>query len=108
MTKKANFLVLLVFSHSWGDGYVANVSVTNTGESDVDGWNLALLFSAPPEVESYWGAEISETGSTLEVSNMSWNALLKPGEAAHFGVIGAHSGSISEPTCGENTQETLL
>ncbi|SMF66054.1 Cellulose binding domain-containing protein [Alteromonadaceae bacterium Bs31] len=105
-------LVLLAFSnaafaslscslsiHSWNNGYVANLTVTNEGDSSLEGWEVFLEYSKAPEINSNWGAELEVQSGYVVAKNVSWNGMLKSGESAYFGYVGAHSGDFTAPEC---------
>ncbi|MFJ1754724.1 cellulose binding domain-containing protein [Kitasatospora sp. NPDC088134] len=85
----------------WGNGFVADVAVSNLGPADVDGWTLDFDWpSAGQSVGSWWNANVTAAGQHVRVTNGSGNARLAPdgGTAASFGFVGANNGANPSPT----------
>lgn len=55
----------------WNNGYVANVTVANAGESLQEGWSVALLFDDTPTINNSWSAELAVDGNVLTASNVA-------------------------------------
>lgn len=83
----------------WNNGYVANMTVTNTGAELEDGWSVDLLFNQPPQINNYWSATLTTSGSVVTAGPLSWNAQLYPGQSTSFGFVGSHSGNFVDPVC---------
>ncbi|MGK5520665.1 GH12 family glycosyl hydrolase domain-containing protein [Micromonospora sp. URMC 107] len=84
--------------NSWGNGFTADVQVTNTGTSAVNGWTLTYNLPAGQQITSAWNATVSQSGSAVTARNISWNGSLAPGGTASFGYQGTLSGAYSSPT----------
>ncbi|MEU4780770.1 cellulose-binding domain-containing protein [Micromonospora sp. NPDC023633] len=74
--------------NAWGNGFTADVQVTNTESSAVNGWTLTYNLPAGQQVTSAWNATVSQSGSTVTARNISWNGSLAPGGTASFGLSG--------------------
>ncbi|TVZ41845.1 cellulose binding domain-containing protein [Alteromonadaceae bacterium 2753L.S.0a.02] len=84
----------------WGDGYVlSNMTLTNSGETTVNGWTLYLDFIEAPQAEHWWNAEMIESANILAVRPLEWNRRLEPGDSISFGVMGKHNGNFAVPEC---------
>ncbi|MEV4464413.1 glycoside hydrolase family 9 protein [Micromonospora echinofusca] len=84
---------------SWDTGFTANVTLTNTGTTTIDGWTLAFTFpSAGQKVGQGWSATWTQTGTAVTATNISYNARLAPGASTSFGFNGTHTGSNPKPT----------
>ncbi|MER7889358.1 cellulose binding domain-containing protein [Micromonospora sp. NPDC094482] len=84
--------------NSWNNGFTADVRITNTGSSAVNGWTLTYQLPAGQQVTSAWNATVSQSGSTVTARNLSWNGAIAPGGSASFGYQGTLSGAYSSPT----------
>jgi len=71
-------------TNNWGAGLVAEISVTNSGTSAVNSWNLGWQFTNN-RVTSSWNANVSGS-NPYTASNVAWNGNLQPGQSAVFGV----------------------
>lgn len=86
-------------TQGWGDGFVANISITSTGPGPIDGWTLAFSFPASSEsVSSDWNGTWSETGQAVTVTNLSWDGTLADGgNTVDIGFVGANDGAYPSP-----------
>ena len=83
----------------WGNGYLADVHVTNTGPAAIDGWTLTFRWPTPwQRVDGGWNGDWTESGGTVRVTNASWNGKLAPGGTATVGFVGSYSGPNVQPT----------
>lgn len=102
---KAGVSCKIEYINAWNTGYQMDVSVTNTGNTPVNGWQIALNFAEPPQITNYWNAMI--TGNTrISASNLAWNAQLNPGQKTSFGFQGNHDGSFIPPVCADTTSSS--
>jgi Cellulose binding domain/Fibronectin type III domain len=87
-------------TQGWGNGFIGNVSITNTGVNAINGWTLTFSFPSSTEsVSSGWNGNWSETGQNVHVTNLDWNGTLAPdgGNSADIGFVGANNGAYPSP-----------
>jgi cellulase/cellobiase CelA1 len=84
--------------NTWNDGFTADVSVTNGSGSAVNGWRLTFSFPGNQRVTNAWNAAISQGGSAVIATNVSYNASIAAGGSASFGFQGTYNGINSSPT----------
>ncbi|MEH0984835.1 glycoside hydrolase family 9 protein [Micromonospora sp. CPCC 205556] len=83
----------------WNTGFTANITITNTGPTGINGWTLAFTFpTAGQKVGQGWSATYSQTGTAVTASNVSYNGVLAPGASTGFGFNGTHTGTNPKPT----------
>jgi hypothetical protein len=88
-------------SDGWDTGFVANISITDTGPNPITGWTLA--FSFPSDTESvsgsYWNANYAENGENVNVTPVSWDGYLAPdgGNTVSIGFVGNQDGADPSP-----------
>ncbi|MEU4555314.1 fibronectin type III domain protein [Micromonospora violae] len=82
----------------WQGGFVATVTVQNTGAAPIDGWTVTFTFPGDQQVASAWNATVSQSGATVTARNVDWNRVLAAGGSATFGVQGRWSASDAPPT----------
>lgn len=84
----------------WGGapGFTASVTITNTGSSTINGWNLQFSFPAGQTIREGWSANWSQQGSTVSASSLSWNSTLAPGQSAQIGFNGAMTSIGNNPS----------
>ncbi|MDQ0375549.1 glycoside hydrolase family 9 protein [Cellulomonas humilata] len=85
-------------ANSWGTGFTANVTLTNTGSSAWTSWKLAFTFPGNQVVTQGWSATYSQTGSAVTVTNAAWNGNVPAGGSTSIGFNGSYSGTNSAPT----------
>ncbi|MEU5318500.1 glycoside hydrolase family 9 protein [Streptomyces sp. NPDC021056] len=81
----------------WSDGFTATVTVKNTGQSAVDGWQLAWSYPGSQRVTSAWNATVTQSGAAVVARNVDWNRAIAPGATVSFGVQGSLSGTNPSP-----------
>ncbi|MDY7089938.1 MAG: cellulose binding domain-containing protein [Actinomycetota bacterium] len=82
----------------WSGGFVANVTVT-AGSAALNGWRVSLGLPSGAAVSTLWNGVVSGSGSTVTVTNASYNGRLGAGQTATFGFQGTGSGSGATVTC---------
>jgi len=85
--------------NNWGSGYQLDVTITNSGSTTVNGWNVTLTFSESPQRTGGWNATIGGSGNLVTASNVNWNSTIAPGQSVSFGLQGNHDGSFVAPVC---------
>ncbi|MBN1174362.1 MAG: cellulose binding domain-containing protein, partial [Micromonosporaceae bacterium] len=83
---------------TWGTGYTANISITNTGTSTISGWTLTFTLPAGQTITSGWNATYSPTSGQVSATNVSYNGTLAPGATVSIGFQATHTGDTAEPT----------
>ncbi|WDZ83846.1 cellulose binding domain-containing protein [Micromonospora cathayae] len=82
----------------WPGGFVAAVTVRNTGTTPVDGWTVSFSFPGDQQVTSAWNGTVSQSGTTVTARNVDWNRVLGADGSATFGIQGRWSASNASPT----------
>ncbi|GAA0525551.1 hypothetical protein GCM10010172_02510 [Paractinoplanes ferrugineus] len=82
----------------WPGGFVAEVKLTNTAATAVDGWSLAVTLGGDQRVTSSWGAKWAQAGPTATLTAETWNAKIQPGASVSLGLIGTYANSNAPAT----------
>jgi hypothetical protein len=82
----------------WEGGFVAEVTVTNTGATPVDGWTLTFPFAGDQQVTSSWGATFSQAGIGVTLTGLPWNRTIQPGASVTAGLLGRWTTSNASPS----------
>lgn len=90
--------VSYVKASEWAGGFVANVTIYNTGTTAINGWTVVWTYPGDQHVSSGWNGVFSQTGQTVTVSNQPYNALINPGQSTGFGLQGTWHTSDASPT----------
>jgi chitodextrinase len=85
-------------TNDWGSGFSGTVTITNTGTTAVNGWTLAFSFGAGQRISQAWSATVTQSGTAVTATNLSYNGTLAPGASTSFGFNGSHTGSNPRPT----------
>jgi endoglucanase len=81
----------------WGAGFVVDLTVTNTGNTAINGWNLAWRFAGNQQIGNLWNGVLTQSGDSVSVANASYNAAIAPGASVYPGFQAAYSGSNARP-----------
>jgi len=81
-------------SSEWSNGLVGEITVTNNGNTAVNGWNVGWQY-ANNRVSSSWNATIAGS-NPYTASGVNWNGNLQPGQSATFGVQVEKNGGLAE------------
>ncbi|NYI04531.1 hypothetical protein FHU37_001474 [Allostreptomyces psammosilenae] len=83
----------------WTGGFTANVAITNTGSTAIDGWQLAFALPSGQSVTNAWNASVTPSSGTVTARNLSGNGQIPAnGGSQSFGFQGTYSGTFSAPT----------
>ena len=63
-----------------------DITVTNTSDSDITSWNLSYDFGKKITVVSGWNGIYKVSGTTLAVTNESYNGTIAAGQSTSAGV----------------------
>ncbi len=84
--------------NQWSGGFTGSLTITNTGTTALNGWNLTFTFPANQQVTQGWSAIFSQQGANVTVTNASYSASLPAGSSVNPGFNGSWSGSNPSPT----------
>ena len=84
--------------NTWGSGFTANISITNTGTSTINGWTLAFTLPSGQVITSSWNATFSPSSGQVSARNVTYNGTLAPGATVDIGFQANHTGNTAEPT----------
>ena len=82
----------------WAGGFVANLTVANTGSTPINGWRLAFTFPGDQKITNGWSATVTQTGAGVTATNAGFNATISPGTSASFGFQGTWTSNDNAPT----------
>ncbi|MBX5451015.1 cellulose binding domain-containing protein [Thermogemmatispora sp.] len=89
-----------VVNAQWPGGFSASLQIANAGTTPINGWQLQFTFANGQTVTQGWNGSFSQSGSTVTVTNLSYNANIPPGSVlgASPGFNGTWNGSNNPPT----------
>jgi lysophospholipase L1-like esterase len=91
--------VTYAIQSQWTGGFSANITITNTSTTAINGWILKFTFPATSQsITQGWSATWSQAGQNVTVTNLSWNSSIAAGSSVGIGFNGAWSGTNPSPT----------
>ncbi len=86
-------------ANSWNSGFVGEITISNTGTSAIDGWEVNWSYADGSSITNSWNVVFGGSGSgPYTASNVSWNQVIQPGQSVTFGFQGTHNGNTSPVT----------
>ncbi|MEH1126414.1 S8 family serine peptidase [Micromonospora sp. CPCC 206061] len=85
-------------ANSWATGFTANVQITNTGPTAVNGWTLAWAFPGDQRITSAWNGAATQNGKQVSVTNTASSPTIAPGASTSFGFQGTYTGTNTDPS----------
>ncbi|MCR4716636.1 MAG: cellulose binding domain-containing protein [Lachnospiraceae bacterium] len=82
--KNAGVKVLVAKKDSWDNGYIAGISIENTGDEALVNWHIDLKVKG--EIDSVWNSEYEIKDDVLKLSYPTWSRKIKSGESYTFGM----------------------
>lgn len=83
---------------NWPGAFTANVTITSSGSSAINGWTLTFAFPGDQKITSAWNAAVTQTGASVTATNLSYNATISPGGSQSFGFQGNWIADDAAPT----------
>ncbi|TCB93402.1 endoglucanase [Micromonospora zingiberis] len=75
----------------WGSGFVATVTVRNTGGERLNGWQVRWRWSGDERLQSVWNAVTETSAGEVTARHAGYNGSLAPGGSTTFGLLAATS-----------------
>jgi cellulose 1,4-beta-cellobiosidase len=88
----------LQIASQWNGGFTANATVTNTGSVPTKNWTVNWTWPSGQQITNSWNAAVTQSGSSVTASNLSYNGAIAPGSSTTFGVQANSGSSTSLPT----------
>jgi chitodextrinase len=90
----------LAVTDQWTPGFTDTVTIANHGTSATHGWKVTWTWPNGQQETSAWNATVSQSGSAVTATNLSYNGAIAAGGSTTFGVQGTWSGGNGVPTLG--------
>ena len=83
----------------WQGGFVAAISITNTGTLPISYWRLTFTFGGDQRISYVWGANFAQTGNSVTLVNTANNGTIAPGATlTGVGFVGSWQSSDAPPS----------
>ena len=73
--------------------------MVKAGSAAISKWTVTWTLSSGQAVSQLWSGELTTSGSTATVKNLSWNGSLAAGATTSFGFNGTGTASTPTVTC---------
>ncbi|MGA5701455.1 GH12 family glycosyl hydrolase domain-containing protein [Peterkaempfera bronchialis] len=81
-------------ANSWPGGFTADVTVTNSGSTAVNGWKVGFTLPSGQTITNAWNASITPSSGAVTATNTSSNGQIAAnGGTQSFGFQGTYTGS---------------
>ncbi|MDY7083884.1 MAG: PHB depolymerase family esterase [Actinomycetota bacterium] len=84
--------------NAWNTGLTAQVKITNTGSTAINGWSLGFALPSGQSITSGWNATYSPTSGQVTARNMSYNGTIAAGSSVEIGFQANHTGNNAAPS----------
>jgi hypothetical protein len=85
-------------SNSWGNGFTANVTVSNPGTVATKTWKVTWTWPGNQTISNSWNATVTSSGSAVTATNLPYNNVIAPAGNTAFGLQAGFSGTNAAPT----------
>ena len=85
-------------SNSWGNGFTANVTVSNPGTVATKTWKVTWTWNGNQAISNSWNAAVTSSGTAVTANNMSYNGAIAAAGNTAFGFQASFSGTNAAPT----------
>jgi poly(hydroxyalkanoate) depolymerase family esterase len=85
-------------SSDWTGGFVASLTIADTGTTAINGWTLGFTFPGDQKITSAWGVTVSQSGESITAANASYDGTISPGGTVSFGFQGTWISNDTAPS----------
>jgi len=84
-------------ANQWPGAFQGSVTVVNTGTTAIQGWRTSFTFANGQQITQFWSTQLSQSGSAVTATNMSYNGALAPGASTVYGFLANWTGANQVP-----------
>jgi cellulose 1,4-beta-cellobiosidase len=88
--------------NSWGSGFQATVTVSNTGTSPTTSWKVTWSWPASQTLSNYWNATVTQSGAAVTANNLGYNGAIGAGGSTSFGLQVNGASATPSLSCAAN------
>jgi Glycosyl hydrolase family 12/Cellulose binding domain len=89
--------VTWVVQSQWQDGFVANLTIRNTGSLAINSWTLAWTFSGNQRITNGWGLTWTQNGQSVTARSVDYTSSIPVSGSVTVGFQATYSGTNSPP-----------
>ena len=79
-------------------GFKAEITITNSGTTTMNGWNVTWTFANGQNIYQNWEGSLVQMGANESVTNLSYNGTIAPSGSRTFGFLATWSLVNNAPT----------
>ncbi len=87
----------LHIDNQWDAGFTATVTVT-AGSTAINGWKVTWSWPGSQQETSAWSATVTQTGSSVTATNLSYDGAVPADGSTTFGLQGSATAAFTLPT----------
>ncbi len=87
-----------VVRNEWSSGFTADVILTNSTGTILEGWEARWQFPGDQTITTIWNAKHQQNDQEVMVRNVSFNGLFEDTKSIAFGFTGSYSGTNTPPS----------
>jgi endonuclease YncB( thermonuclease family) len=84
-------------TNTWPGGFRTDVTIRNTGTTDITGWTLQWKFTDGQKVSEMWNATQKQSGQDVSATAMPYNQSIRQGESQLTGFTGTSGATNTTP-----------
>ncbi|WP_158102638.1 cellulose binding domain-containing protein [Lentzea kentuckyensis] len=84
-------------THTWPGGFRTDVTIANTGNTEITGWTLRWKFSDGQSVSEMWNATAKQSGPDVFATAVHYNQTIPPGGTLLMGFTAGSGGVNHDP-----------
>jgi hypothetical protein len=84
--------------NEWEGGFLASITIANTGTDAIDDWTLNWSFADEQAITSLWNATYIQDGAAVMAHHASWNGTIAAGSTVTIGFLADRNEVNTNPT----------
>jgi Cellulose binding domain len=83
----------------WNVGFGTAITIQNTGNTPINGWNLTWTWANQQRITQAWNSDYTQSGTNAKLTNASWNPAIAAGATiSGIGFNASYTGTNTAPT----------
>jgi cellulase/cellobiase CelA1 len=87
-----------VVRNEWSNGFTADVIITNSTGTNLEGWEVRWQFPGDQTITTIWNASHQQSNQDVAIRNVSFNRVFEDSKSIAFGFTGSFSGTNTPPS----------
>ena len=95
-----------IVESQWNNGFVATVTVNNTGTTATKAWEVTWTWPGNQSIVNSWNAAVTQNGTSATALDMAYDNVIAAGGNTSFGLQASFSGTNSVPALSCHSSNT--